>query len=81
MFLIALQWAAAAATIVAATLVARNKRQFNGLAFWLFYGAALSWMVAAALQDNGALMVQNAVLAGINVAGLHGWYGRRPADP
>lgn len=73
-----IRWGAAVCVIVASVLVAWGKTSRIVMwAFVLYTIASVAWIGAAAVQDQPALLVQNAVLLCINLYGLWSW-ARRP---
>ncbi len=71
------RWAAALCTIVAALIVAWGEpaRLVAG-GFVLFTLAALLWIGAAIADDAPDLLIQNAVLLGVNIWGVVRWWRR-----
>lgn len=71
------RWAAAICTIVAALIVAWGEppRLVAG-GFLLFTLAAMLWIGAAVAEETPDLLIQNAVLLGVNVWGVLRWWKR-----
>ncbi len=68
---------AAVTTIIAAALVAANWNARAMVAgFLIFIVAALAWMADGWLEGKASLVIQNAILFGINVLGVWRWLPR-----
>jgi hypothetical protein len=66
--------AAAVVTMIAAILVAANiSPRLMVIGFTLFVVASGLWLIDGYMTNKMSLVVQNAVLAGINVVGLYRW--------
>jgi hypothetical protein len=69
-----LRWGAALATILAASLVAwRGPPLLTAAGFAVFTCASILWIAASLVDGEPALLLQNAVLLGINLFGLWRW--------
>lgn len=67
----ALDWIAAASTIVAAAMVAGDfGRRVTGWGFVLFVIASTAWVVTSLINDAMPLVVANAILFAINAWGV-----------
>jgi hypothetical protein len=76
-----LRWAAAAACVTGAALVAAGDgARATAAAFGLFAAASAGWIVAAIATKETALLAQNAVLLAVNLAGLRRWAAEARAD-
>jgi hypothetical protein len=68
---------AAVTTIIAAALVAANwNARVMVAGFLIFIVAALAWMADGWLEGKASLVIQNAILFGINVLGVWRWLPR-----
>jgi hypothetical protein len=66
---------AAVTTVIAAALVAANVNARITIAgFMLFIVASLAWMADGWLETKMSLVIQNAILLAINVAGVWRWF-------
>lgn len=67
----ALDWIAAAATIVAAAMVAGDfGRRVTGFGFVVFVVASIAWIVTSAINGAMPLVASNAILLAINLWGV-----------
>jgi hypothetical protein len=72
-----LRLVAAALTILAAILVALNwSPRTTVLGFAVFIFASLAWLVDGWMEEKSSLVIQNAVLLAINIAGVYRWLPR-----
>lgn len=72
-----LRLVAAALTIVAAILVAANWSPRTTVAgFAIFIAASIAWMIDGWMEDKPSLLIQNAVLLLVNIAGVYRWLPR-----
>ena len=72
-----LRTCAAAATIIAALLVAANwNARVMVLGFTIFMAAALAWMADGWLEGKASLVIQNVILLAINILGIWRWFPR-----
>jgi hypothetical protein len=72
-----LRGGAAIATVVAAILVASNVGPRAMVAgFVIFVGASLAWMADGWIEGKASLVVQNAILLLVNLAGIWRWAPR-----
>ena len=68
---------AAVLTVVAALLVASNwSPRTMVVGFCVFIAASLAWIADGWLEDKPSLLIQNAVLLGINIFGVWRWLPR-----
>ena len=68
---------AAAATILAAALVAANwNARVTVSGFAIFIVASIAWMIDGWLESKSSLLIQNAVLLLINALGIWRWLPR-----
>ncbi len=68
---------AAALTIVAAILVAANwSPRITVAGFAIFIAASTAWMIDGWMEDKPSLLIQNAVLLLVNIAGVYRWLPR-----
>jgi hypothetical protein len=68
---------AAAATILAAALVAANwNARVTVSGFAIFIVASIAWMIDGWLESKSSLLIQNAVLLLINAFGIWRWLPR-----
>lgn len=73
----ALRLVAAALTIVAAIMVAINwSARITVAGFVVFIGASVAWMIDGWMEDKASLLIQNAVLLVVNIAGVYRWLPR-----
>jgi sporulation protein YlmC with PRC-barrel domain len=71
-------WTAAAATIIAAVIVAANLgSRITGWGFVVFTFGSLAWMLNAAGTGQTSLLLTNGLLTVINLAGIWRWLGRQ----
>lgn len=67
----------AVATVVAAILVASNAGPRSMVAgFLIFVAASLAWMLDGWIEAKASLVIQNAVLLLVNLAGIWRWAPR-----
>ncbi|MEO8006491.1 MAG: hypothetical protein ABI771_16365 [Betaproteobacteria bacterium] len=64
-----LQWPAMAATIVAAWLVASQRKRPRELGFWLFLAGNVLWTIWGLYDGAYALIVLQVALAALNIRG------------
>jgi len=65
---------AAALTIAGAVLVAVNwSPRTTVIGFAVFIAASVAWMVDGWLEEKNSILVQNAVLLLVNIAGVYRW--------
>lgn len=65
---------AAVVTVVAAVLVAANwSARTTVLGFVVFIVASLAWMLDGWLENKMSLVIQNAILLVVNIAGVIRW--------
>ena len=65
---------AATMTIFAAILVAANiSPRLMVIGFVIFIGASLAWMLDGWIEGKASLVIQNAVLLVVNIAGVIRW--------
>jgi hypothetical protein len=77
MELATLRTLAAAATILAAALVAANwNARVTVSGFAVFIVASIAWMIDGWLESKSSLLIQNAVLLLINALGIWRWLPR-----
>ena len=68
---------AALLTVVAAIMVAINwSPRVTVAGFIVFIAASLAWMADGWLENKASLLVQNAVLLLVNIAGVYRWLPR-----
>ena len=66
-----LEWFGASGAIVAAALIAADLgRRVTGWAFVLFFAVSLAWVTSGVIHATWPLVVQNALLLGVNGWGL-----------
>lgn len=71
-------WVAPVATTIAAIMVAANAgTRITGYGFIVFSIGSIAWMGIGWLTDQTNLLVQNAILLGINALGIWRWLGLR----
>jgi len=76
-FLECLRLAAAVLTISAAVMVAVNwSARVTVIGFVVFIAASLAWLLDGWMENKPSLMIQNAVLLLINIAGVYRWLPR-----
>ena len=64
-------------TIAAASMVALNwSPRLTVLGFSVFIAASIAWMLDGWLEGKASLLIQNAVLLLINIAGVYRWLPR-----
>ncbi len=69
-----LRWFASGTATLAAIIVAlRLRPTLTGVGFVIFTCSSLAWVAAGLLQDEYALLWQNAVLTAINLFGVWRW--------
>ena len=72
-----LRTAAAVTTVIAAAMVAANwNARVTVAGFVIFIAASIAWMVDGYLENKASLIIQNAILLGINVLGVWRWLPR-----
>jgi hypothetical protein len=72
-----LRFVAAALTVVAAILVALNwSPRITVAGFAVFIAASLAWLMDGWIEGKSSLVVQNAVLLFVNIAGVYRWLPR-----
>ena len=68
---------AATTTVAAAVMVALNwSARVTVLGFVVFIAASIAWMVDGWLEGKASLLIQNAVLLLVNIAGVYRWLPR-----
>lgn len=73
-----IQWAATAATIIAAFVTAGNfGARITGYGFGIFLVGSLAWIATAAMTGQSALLWTNGVLTLLNIFGMWRWLGRQ----
>lgn len=64
-------------TVAAAVMVALNwSARVTVLGFAVFIAASLAWMIDGWLEAKASLLIQNAVLLLVNIAGVYRWLPR-----
>lgn len=72
-----LRTAAAVTTVIAAAMVAANgNARVTVAGFVIFIAASIAWMLDGYLENKASLIIQNAMLLGINVLGVWRWLPR-----
>lgn len=72
-----LRTAAAVTTVIAAAMVAANwNARVTVAGFVIFIAASIAWMLDGYLENKASLIIQNAILLGINVLGVWRWLPR-----
>jgi hypothetical protein len=72
-----LRLGAAITTVAAAIMVALNwSARITVLGFAVFIVASIAWMIDGWLEDKSSLLIQNAVLLLVNIAGVWRWLPR-----
>jgi hypothetical protein len=72
-----LRTAAAVTTVIAAAMVAANwNARLTVAGFVIFIAASIAWMLDGYLENKASLIIQNAILLGINVLGVWRWLPR-----
>lgn len=75
--MMALRAAAAVTTVVAAVLVASNLGPKTMVAgFGIFVLASIAWIVDGWIEAKASLVIQNAILLLVNIAGIWRWAPR-----
>jgi hypothetical protein len=73
----ALRLFAAVTTVAAAIMVALNwSPRLTVSGFAVFIVASMVWMLDGWLEDKASLLIQNAVLLLVNIAGVYRWLPR-----
>ena len=73
-----IQWAATAATILAASITAANLgARVTGWGFAVFLVGSLLWIATALTNGQSALLWTNIVLSALNLFGMWRWLGRQ----
>ena len=68
---------AATTTIAAAIMVALNwSARVTVVGFAVFIAASVAWMIDGWLEGKASLLIQNAVLLLVNIAGVYRWLPR-----
>jgi hypothetical protein len=68
---------AAITTVVAAIMVAVNwSARLTVAGFVVFIIASVAWMVDGWLENKTSLLIQNAILLLVNIAGVYRWLPR-----
>ena len=71
---------AAGTTVIAAIMVAINfSPKVTVAGFVVFIAASIAWMVDGWLEEKTSLLIQNAILLGVNIAGVWRWMPRAMA--
>ncbi len=72
---------AAATTVIAAIMVAANwSARVMVAGFGLFIVASIAWMLDGWLENKASLLIQNAILLLVNIAGVWRWLPRASAE-
>jgi uncharacterized membrane protein YphA (DoxX/SURF4 family) len=72
---------AAVTTVVAAIMVAINwSARITVWGFAVFIVASIAWMVDGWLEAKASLLIQNAVLLLVNIAGVYRWLPRASSE-
>ena len=65
---------AATTTVIAAVMVALNwSPRLTVLGFTVFIAASIAWIIDGWLEAKASLLIQNAVLLLVNIAGVYRW--------
>ncbi len=64
-----LQWPAMAVTVAGAWLTASERDKRRAWGFWVFLASNVLWVIWGVHDDAWALIVLQAVLAGLNIRG------------
>ena len=73
--------AAAVLTVIAAILVAVNiSARLTMAGFVVFVFASISWIVAGWSDNSPSIVIQNAILLLVNIAGVYRWLPRAAAQ-
>ena len=76
----AVRLVAAVTTVTAAVMVALNiSARVTVLGFGVFTVASMAWMIDGWLDGKASLLIQNAVLLLINIAGVYRWLPKAEA--
>ena len=68
---------AAITTVAAAILVAANwSPRLTVVGFAIFIAASIAWLADGWLENKASLMIQNAILLLVNMAGVYRWLPR-----
>jgi ABC-type multidrug transport system fused ATPase/permease subunit len=71
----------AVTTVIGAFMVAVNiSARITVIGFGVFILASIAWMVDGWLEGKASLLIQNAALLLINIAGVYRWLPRAKAD-
>ncbi|HZY20405.1 MAG TPA: hypothetical protein VFE82_18180 [Ramlibacter sp.] len=65
-----LQWPAMAASLLAAWLVASNRKQRRNIGFWVFLGSNVLWTAWGWHDGAWALIALQVALAALNIRGV-----------
>ena len=72
-----LRLVAAITTIVAAIMVALNwSPRLTVMGFGVFIVASIAWLIDGWIENKTSLLIQNAVLLIVNIAGVYRWLPR-----
>lgn len=64
-------------TVAAAIMVALNwSPRLTVLGFAVFIVASIAWMIDGWMEDKASLLIQNAILLLVNIAGVYRWLPR-----
>jgi hypothetical protein len=73
-----IQWAATAATIIAAFVTAANLgTRITGYGFCVFLVGSLCWVASGVLTGQSPVIWNNAILTLLNIFGIWRWLGRQ----
>ena len=72
---------AAVTTVAAAIMVALNwSPRLTVCGFAVFIVASIAWMIDGWLEAKASLLIQNAVLLLVNIAGVYRWLPRASSE-
>lgn len=72
-----LRLVASVTTVVAAIMVALNwSPRLTVMGFGVFILASIAWLIDGWLENKASLVIQNAVLLLVNIAGVYRWLPR-----
>jgi hypothetical protein len=76
-----LRLVASVTTVVAAVMVALNwSPRMTVAGFIIFIVASIAWMIDGWLENKSSLLIQNAILLLVNIAGVYRWLPRASAE-
>jgi len=76
-----IEYSAMVTGVIAAITVSANLgRRITGAAFIVFTVSSLLWVLSGIQEAEGALIIQNVVLTGVNLFGIYRWLIHKAPD-